>query len=55
MEKSKPKKHYWGITQNDLLIFSGTFKQCWGALRDRHGRETLNSICNKGIMIERIG
>lgn len=55
MEKSKPKKHYWGITREKYLVYSGTFKQCWDRLVADYGGDRLCYIANNlHIKIERI-
>lgn len=55
MEKSKPKKHYWGITKKGEPFFTGSFKDCWEKLVDDFGDQKLGHLYHiKRIKIERI-
>lgn len=58
MEKSKTKKHFWGITHTGNaakeILFSGSFKDCWKQLIMDYGDMTLNKLTILGIKIERI-
>lgn len=60
MEKSKAKptskkKHYWGITREKEVIFSGSFKDCWEQLCKKFTDYPVRYLMENNIKIERIG
>lgn len=59
MEKSEPKKHYWGVIKQEkgkpeVILFSGSYRDCWEHLVTAHSTMTLHGLCEQGIKITRI-
>lgn len=62
MDKSqKRKKNYWGVTKwrknlENLILFEGTYKECWDWLVTNHPNRTMKELTfHDHIKIERIG
>lgn len=50
----KTKSHYWAIMDNDKVVMTGTFKECWDNLVTIYGASTLDNLTKRGIKVTRI-
>jgi hypothetical protein len=54
MTKKTNTRHYWGITENGEVRFTGTFNECWDKLVGDFGSHKLANVMESGIRISRI-
>jgi hypothetical protein len=47
------KSKYWGIFNNDGLVFEGTFKECWDELLKRYHNLTVGQLELANVRIQR--
>lgn len=47
-------RHYWGITENGLVQYEGTFNECWEELVATFPNKTLEQLTAMNIRISRI-
>lgn len=48
------KSKYWAIVQLDMVIFEGTFNECWNELVNRYAKNSLGELATARIKITRI-
>lgn len=47
-------RHYWGITENGLVQYEGTFNECWEELTATYPDKTLGQLTAMNTRISRI-
>lgn len=47
-------RRYWAITEAGLVMFEGTFNECWDELVATYGDKTLKEIADLQTRIQRI-
>ncbi len=47
-------RQYWGITENGVECYRGTFNECWQELTDTYGDKTLAELVKMNTRIQRI-
>ena len=50
----KNPRHYWGITEHDMIIFTGTHSECWNKLMTVYADCAMRVLKANGIKLSRV-
>lgn len=54
MTEVKNKRVYWAVKDKSLIIFKGTYKECWDYFVDQYKSFRVSELIDLGIRVARL-